>query len=55
MEQRSWIEAEWGVTENNRKAKYYQLTDRGRQELKASRARWNRYAQAVFRVLEARG
>ncbi|MEO8452607.1 MAG: PadR family transcriptional regulator [Gemmatimonadota bacterium] len=55
MEQRGWIEAEWGVTENNRKAKYYQLTDRGRQELKASRVRWNRYAQAVFRVLEARG
>jgi transcriptional regulator len=54
MEQRGWLAAEWGVTENHRKAKYYSLTDTGRAELKAARSRWSRYAGAVFRVLEAR-
>jgi len=54
MEQRGWLDAEWGLTENNRKAKYYQLSDAGRQELREARGRWSKYAQAVFRVLEAR-
>ena len=54
MEQRGWLEADWGLTENNRKAKYYELTEAGRSELKAARARWSTYAKAVFRVLEAR-
>ena len=49
-----WVEAEWGVSENNRKAKFYHLTDLGRQELKASRQRWLRYVAAVSQVLEAR-
>jgi transcriptional regulator len=54
MEQRGWLEAEWGLTENNRKAKYYQLTEAGRRELKEARSRWSRYASAVFQVLEAK-
>ncbi len=54
MEQRGWLEADWGLTENNRKAKYYELTEAGRSELKAARVRWSTYAKAVFRVLEAR-
>jgi transcriptional regulator len=52
MEKRGWIEAEWGLSEKNRKAKYYQLTPAGRRELRAETARWTRYAQAVFRVLQ---
>jgi PadR family transcriptional regulator, regulatory protein PadR len=53
MEQRGWIESEWGVSENNRRAKYYQLTPAGRKQLRAQAARWTQYAQAVFKVLEA--
>src|SRR5689334_24480442 len=40
MEQRGWLEAEWGVSENNRKAKYYQLTAQGRKQLRVQTARW---------------
>jgi transcriptional regulator len=54
MEQRGWLEGEWGVTENNRKARYYQLTAAGRAELREARTRWSKYARAVGRVLEAR-
>ncbi len=54
LEQRGLLEADWGVTENNRRAKFYQLTEAGRRELKASRSRWSVYAGAVFRVLDAR-
>jgi transcriptional regulator len=53
MEKRGWVESEWGLSENNRKAKYYQLTPRGRQRLRAEAATWARYAAAVARVLEA--
>ncbi len=52
MEARGWIEAEWGLSENNRKAKFYQLTAAGRRQLRAGAARWTRYAQAVFKVLQ---
>lgn len=55
MEARGWIEAEWGLSENNRKAKYYQLTPAGRKQLRAETARWTRYAEAVFKVLGATG
>ncbi|MBL8988467.1 MAG: PadR family transcriptional regulator [Gemmatimonadetes bacterium] len=54
MEQRGWLEASWGLTENNRRAKSYQLTDAGRTELREARGRWSKYAQAVFQILEAR-
>ncbi len=54
LEERGWVESEWGLSENNRKAKYYQLTPAGRQQLRAQTTRWTRYASAVFRVLEAR-
>jgi len=47
------IESEWGVSENNRKAKYYALTPRGRAQLRAEAATWRRYANAVGRILEA--
>ena len=46
------VSATWGVSENNRKARYYALTARGRQRLTAEESEWRRYAAAVFRVLE---
>jgi PadR family transcriptional regulator PadR len=51
MEQRGWIESEWGLSENNRRARYYQLTPAGRKQLRAQTATWTRYAEAVFKVL----
>ena len=53
MEARGLIESEWGTSENNRRAKYYQLTGAGRRALQAEAASWSRYAQLVARVLEA--
>lgn len=49
---RGWIAAEWGLSENNRKAKYYSLTAAGRRELKTQQATWKRYSLAVARVME---
>jgi transcriptional regulator len=53
MEERGLIEAEWGISENNRRAKYYRLTQRGRVQLKSQTVSWRRYAKAVFLALEA--
>ena len=52
LERRGWIEAEWGASENNRKAKFYQLTPRGRQQLRAELSLWSRYVEAVGKVLQ---
>jgi PadR family transcriptional regulator, regulatory protein PadR len=46
------IVAEWGVSDNNRRAKYYSLTARGRQRLRAETATWQRYVLAVSGILE---
>ena len=51
MERRGWIEAEWGLSEANRKAKYYRLSPAGRQQLKAEIDRWNRLVEAIAGVL----
>ena len=51
MEERGLIEGEWGTTENNRRAKFYRMTRRGRQHLGAETATWERYAQAVTLLL----
>ena len=51
LERRGWIESEWGLSENNRRAKYYQLTREGRAQLGAKSTSWARYAAAVTRVL----
>ena len=53
MEQRGWIEAEWGLSDNNRRAKYYRLTAPGRKQLQAETQSWTTYAEAVFKVLAA--
>ena len=52
LEKKRWIEAEWGLSENNRRAKFYRLTDEGRRELQLEASNWRRYAEAVFKVLE---
>jgi len=52
LEQRGWIEAAWGDTENNRRAKYYSLTKSGRKQLAEETASWERIATAVTRVLQ---
>ena len=49
--QEGWIKAEWGVTENNQRAKYYQLTPSGKKKLVAETSRWERFARAVAGVL----
>ena len=53
MARRAWVDAEWGVTEGNRRAKYYSLTREGRRQLQAESRNWTRYADAVFKVLQA--
>jgi transcriptional regulator len=53
MEKRGWIESEWGLSENNRKAKYYSLTSAGRRRLKQETQRWNRTALAMTTALRA--
>jgi PadR family transcriptional regulator len=50
-ERKGWIEAEWGVSELGRRAKFYRLTARGRKQLAAQTADWARFAAAVSRVL----
>ena len=52
LERRGWIESEWGLSENNRKAKYYKLTAAGRQQLRAEVTQLRRYVDALFKVLE---
>ena len=51
MERKGWIEAEWGVSENNRRAKFYHLTRKGRKQLEAETATWQRLTAAVGKVL----
>ena len=51
LEKRGWIEAEWKLTENKQRAKYYRLTPAGRRQLRAERTRWRRVAGAIARVL----
>src|SRR6266550_2618106 len=52
LERKGWVESEWGVSENNRKAKFYQLTARGRAAMRSELAQWNRYTKAVAGVLQ---
>jgi DNA-binding PadR family transcriptional regulator len=53
MERRGWLASEWAVTEKNRRAKYYQLTKTGREQLHAEDAQWRRYVAVVGKVLAA--
>jgi PadR family transcriptional regulator, regulatory protein PadR len=53
MENRGWIESEWGTSENNRKAKYYRLTRAGRKQLQTERTQWSQLSQAITGIMEA--
>jgi len=52
LEEEGWIAAEWGSSENNRKAKFYRLTRAGQRQLEAETENWKRLAEAVGRVLQ---
>jgi PadR family transcriptional regulator len=52
MEERGWVKSEWGVSENNRRAKYYKLTKAGRKQLDGERANWERISRAITRILQ---
>jgi transcriptional regulator len=52
MQKRGWIDARWGRSENNRRAKFYSLTDEGRAHLESAATRWSRFSRAVGRVME---
>jgi transcriptional regulator len=51
LENRAWIASSWGTSENNRKAKYYRLTPRGRKQLVAETTRWKRLVTGIGRIL----
>src|SRR5258706_16321371 len=52
LEQQGWIKSEWGESENNRRAKYYSLTKKGRKQLDLETTNWERLAAAVAQILE---
>jgi PadR family transcriptional regulator len=51
LQQRGWIAAEWGVSDNNRKAKFYSITKKGRGQLAADTAQWERLSEVMSRML----
>ena len=53
MEERGWVEAEWGLSDKGKRAKCYRLTPVGRQQLKSETASWQRYSVAVAKLLTA--
>jgi PadR family transcriptional regulator PadR len=53
MEKKGWLDAEWGYTDRNRKAKFYRLTTAGRRQLASQLSRWSRYTRVVGLVIAA--
>jgi transcriptional regulator len=53
LERRGWIKASWGASENNRRAKYYELTLKGRKQLESAESAWEKMTAAVAQVLKA--
>lgn len=53
LQQRGWIDAAWGVSDNNRKAKFYSITKSGKRQMKEERAQWERLSDVMGRVLTA--
>jgi transcriptional regulator len=53
LEQQGWIQAEWGVSDNNRRARFYSITRTGKKQLVTERASWDRMSDAIERLLEA--
>lgn len=52
MEQKGWIDSDWRITEKNRRAKYYRLTEEGRRQLVSDASEWARFAEAVGKVMQ---
>jgi len=52
LEQQAWIEAEWALSENNRRAKYYRLTPAGRKAMKIEAAQWERLSSAISLIVK---
>ena len=55
MEERGWVEAEWGLSDKGKRAKFYRITAAGRRALRAETESWNQYVAAVAGVMSARG
>jgi PadR family transcriptional regulator PadR len=55
LQQRGWIKAEWGVSDNNRRAKFYTITKSGKRQMKEDRSHWERLTTVMARVLAAAG
>ncbi|MFC1661765.1 PadR family transcriptional regulator [Gemmatimonadota bacterium] len=55
LEKKKWIQAKWGISSNNRRARFYDLTARGRRQLEVEMSRWYKLVDAMERVLGARG
>lgn len=55
LQQRKWIASDWGVSENNRKAKFYSITKKGRQQLAVETENWERIAGVIGRLLKLEG
>lgn len=55
LRQRGWVTAEWGLSENNRRARYYELTEKGRQQLEQELSSWSRFAAALEKIVGAAG
>jgi len=53
MEERGWLESEWGLSENNRRSRFYRLTRKGRKQLEIEAADWKRLSAAITRALES--
>jgi len=54
LERRGWIASNWGTSENNRRAKYYRLTNLGRKQLNAEATKWDRLVGAITRIMVAK-
>ncbi|MGH9897938.1 MAG: PadR family transcriptional regulator [Pyrinomonadaceae bacterium] len=52
LEERGWIKSEWGSSENNRRARFYMLTARGRKQLGVEEENWRRFVQAIGKVMQ---
>jgi PadR family transcriptional regulator, regulatory protein PadR len=53
MEERGWLTGEWGMSDNNRRARFYRLTPQGRQQLRSETVSWEKYSAALTRLLRA--
>ena len=53
MENKGWVTADWGITENNRRAKYYRLTAAGRRQLAQSTSTWQTFSDAMNKIMSA--